>query len=234
MFNNVGKKQIKKIVKTNEKNQLMGVLTETTGFTQFIIYANAFNEGSKNLEKILEKSDLEDEMTYLVFKKIVLELYEESYEILFTQITNPYIKIILNEKLGWDEDFIENSEQLYHTKAKSLLKDDKQRMFLQYRLVTDILSKNFQNKYLKKLIFLSKEVDSYSQGLRDFVCDHLRKKLGLELNEYIFLSYVLKISLSSTKEKSLLVKELGKISKVNADFFTKEHTQLIQEMSEMT
>jgi hypothetical protein len=194
------------------------------------VYANFYNESNKKVQGLLEECDLDDEMTFEVFKKTIYEIYDACFEIPLSVIGDSYVMRVVADKLEWNLEFLEEAESLYHSEPKSLLKDDQKRQFLELRLLTDVLGSRFENSYLRSLLFEGKETDEFSLGLKRKVDDTIQEKIETNLAQFVFLSLFLKISTAQGADAMAIFKEVKSIHKANKDFFDKEHIKIFQEI----
>lgn len=227
----MSKEEIEKIISDGDKSQFMSMLGGTQGFAKMLIYSSGLNEGKKNLEKILKESDLEDELAFIVFRKIIAEVYKKNFEVVFSLAGNPYVNLILNELHSWEEGFIKKAEKLYLIENGSLLKSGEYRKFLEKKILTDVFYQNFENAYLKRLLFTDELKDEFSLPLKSYINHEIKEKLGIGCKQFIFLSLLFKISNANQKDKVKFIKELKEIHSINKSFFEKDHKKILGDIN---
>ncbi|MFT4552720.1 MAG: hypothetical protein ACI9S8_001346 [Chlamydiales bacterium] len=234
MFDGIDKEQLKAAMADNDQKQLMEILNGADGFVKFLIYTNYFQEGGKKLDKILEKTDMDDDLTFLVFQKVVSSIYDKGRELVFTKINNPIIKTIISQKIDCDVEFIEQAEKTYLTNIKPLQNNDREKNYLEYRVRTDVMAQNFSHSYLKSLMFNGANLDDFSKNLKSRILEAVQQQFETGFNQYVFLSYVTRLSLAKNEDKKALIEELEEIENINGNFFSADHKELFQGIAQFS
>ena len=234
MFDGIDKDKLKAAMADNDQKQLMEILNGAEGFVKFLIYTNFFHEGGKKLDNILDKTDIDDELTFIVFQKVVGGIYDKGRELVFTRVANPLIRTIISQKIDCDIEFIEQAEKDYRADKKPLQNSHQEKSYLEYRVRTDILAQNFKHPFVKSLMFNGKDLDDFSKSLKSRILETVQEKFETNFNQFVFLSYITKLSMAETEDRKKLVKELKEIEGINENFFSKDHKELFQEMAQIS
>jgi hypothetical protein len=231
MYDGIDEEEFKAAQAGFDQEELNGILTGTEGFVKFLIYSNFFNEGCSKLNKILETTDLEDELTSMVFKKVTSDIFEKSFELVYSHLENPHIQGVLSEAMNWDSEFILAAEKAYNESEKPLANDERERKFFEHRLITDILGQNFNNKHLKTFMFNEEVDDPFLKTLKNKVQETLEEKFETDFNQFLFLSYMTQISSTEDRKvKKELFKDLKRINGLNKRFFSDTQKQILKEV----
>lgn len=234
MFNGIDKDKLKAAMADNDQQQLMEILNGAEGFVKFLIYTNFFHEGGKKLDNILNKTDVDDELTFIVFQKVVSSIYDKGNELVFSRVNNPLIRTIISQKIDCDIEFIEQAEKAYLTTSSPLQQNGNEKSYLEHRVRTDVMAQNFSHAYLKSLMFNGKNLDDFSKGVKSRILEAVQNQFETDFNQYVFLSYITRLSMTKGEDKKALVKELEEIEGINGDFFNDSHKELLQEVAKIS